>query len=189
MPKLQVILLEGPRGAGKSTVGRLLVDKLKAAGKQATYFKKAVRRPDNEFNNMMEHIMAWKQTGGIFVVDRFAITEWVMSVVHDRCTDYELLTDECQIALFSAIEDGIAFILTASNRVLEKRMKERGEDGRIWDMDPAIVAPIWRAAAGVFEVALLDTTYMTLEETVDTIYRSWIFLESGRGDSFVEVSP
>ena len=163
-----LVLVDGPRGAGKSTVSQALVAKLQEEGHQATYFKKVIRKPEDEFGNMMEHIDTWQAIGGIVVVDRYALSEWTMSIVHNRRGDYQQLTNECSIALLNATAHGFAVILTASAEVLNDRINHRNEH-RGWDMPIDTVGPIWRAAAGTFDVQLFDTSDTPVELVVNML--------------------
>ena len=167
-----LVILDGPRGSGKSTVGNALVERLHNDGwPLVTYFKKTKRVPEDEYTNMMEHITAWNQIGGIVIVDRFALSEWTMSIVHNRRPDYAQLTLDCGLALNLAREQGFAAILTASDEELDRRINSRNEH-RGWDMPVEAVNPIWRAAAGAFKVELIDTTTRPLLEVVDMLAKT-----------------
>lgn len=167
-----LVLLDGPRGAGKSTVGNALVQKLHDDGwPLVTYFKKVKRDPDNEYQNMMDHITEWTQFGGIVVVDRFALSEWTMSIVHNRRTDYAQLTLDCRLALNVARECGFAAILTADAEELDRRINHRNEQ-RGWDMPVDVVNPIWRAAAATFDVEIIDTTKRSMDDVVNILSKT-----------------
>lgn len=163
----RLIVIDGPRGVGKSTVGQELVKNLTELDYQATYFKKVIRSEENELQNMQEHLLAWKQIGGIVVVDRFFASEWVMSMTLNRRQDLTALTHECLKMAAEVKSAGFGVILSARAEVLDSRIEARGTRG--WDISPVVTGPMWRAAAGTFDQTYIDTSDKTVDEVQRTL--------------------
>lgn len=141
-----LILIDGPRGSGKSTTAQTIVDVLNSQGRQATYFKKGLRSEENEYQNMMDHLARWRREHGIIVVDRFVATEWVMSTAHERVHARQLMQECIDVNMELLKMAAIHVILLPSLGALAGRLEERGPDGRLWDMEKQLIHPLWRSA-------------------------------------------
>lgn len=152
-----VVIIDGPRGSGKSSTSNMVVEELVKMGYPAEYYKKGLRSHTSEFANMLTHIFEWAEKDEIVVCDRFLATEWVMSTYHQR-EDGKKLLDECLIIDKMLLEGNARnIILLTENEVLEERMAKRGEDGRTWDMDKGAVQPLWKLTETLFSsVVILD---------------------------------
>ncbi len=161
-----LVILDGPRCSGKTTVAMRLVASLLELGWNATYFKKTVIKPD-EFQNMMEHLRQWQEMvtdsgygpSDVVVVDRFVASELVMALATgrtpaERVVQYCLKTADTMHKMYNAQ----AYILLPSMELIERRMAQRPEDHR-WDMDPLRVEGLWTFASKLL--------YLPLEATDD----------------------
>ena len=156
-----VILIDGPRASGKSTICLEVVEMLKDKGINAVYFKKGPRlimpdgeKADYEFVNMIVHLEHWASNPKtVFVADRFAATEYVMTKKFRRTNMYrnELIAEIMNSLI---LENNLVHaIITASADVLDERIKERGT--RDWDVPKEDVEKMWLDAAFVFDSAVL----------------------------------
>lgn len=153
------VIVDGPRGAGKTTTASLIVDLLNVSGIRAKYFKKLERDPRDEYTNMVNHIAKFRATGEVVVCDRFVATEFVMSVAHNRA-DEPILTRECREIDRRLDElDVVHLILLPPLTVIAQRLAERGENGRSWDMEVELISPLWRKAHGLLKTSALFTNH------------------------------
>jgi cytidylate kinase len=145
----RLVIIDGPKGVGKSTVAKLLVQHLEAAGVPATYHKH-YRDPEHEFEAMTEMLSASSMDiGPVIVVDRLIWTEWVMGIAYER-DDASKLTQRCRLLDHLAHLQGVPHVLlSASVDTLKTRLAERPEEERRKvDMPWELVTPLWSAAYG-----------------------------------------
>lgn len=139
-----IVILDGPRGVGKSTMAQELVARVKSQGHSAVYFKKEIRDPADEYTNMMRHLDMFVQLAEeVVAVDRFVVTEWVLSSYHDRTPAAQLLTDCINVAERLRALKAVSVVLYATEQTLTERLETRGT--RQWDMHPSSLA-LWRTA-------------------------------------------
>lgn len=144
------VILDGPRGSGKSTTCQMVVDELNRLGVPSSYYKKGARVENDEYSNMVAHHRSFQSSEYLVVCDRFVATEWVMSIYYNR-VDEKILTRECKLIDDRLVNDEIVHvILLPSIETITARLEERGPGGRTWDMEPLAIHPLWRAANGVF---------------------------------------
>lgn len=148
-----LLVLDGPRGSGKSTLGMQIVESLNQIGYNAEYFKKGLRQ-ENEFTNMVTHLRMWTSVPNrILVADRFVATEWVMSTYYERVESRTLFrwcneVDDMLLQL-----DAVHAILLPELETLSRRIEQR--QSRNFDMDPMAVRPLWRAAHGFMKSSIM----------------------------------
>jgi thymidylate kinase len=149
-----IVLIDGPRGSGKSTIAQGVVERLTTDGIKALYFKKGVRSADNEERNMIDHLNRFSlPQWNVVVIDRFLLTEWVMSTWHSRLSSRELF-EGChrvneQIKKINALH----YCILAPSGVLDERIKKRGTRG--WDMDKDAAVPLWIDACRNFNSSVV----------------------------------
>lgn len=143
-----IVVIDGPRGVGKSTMSRQLVDLLVSRGYTATYFKKEIRDPDDEHGNMLRHIDQFvKLPEQVVVVDRFVITEWVLSSYFNRKPHQQLYRYCYDVYDTLRALRAVHVVLYADEQTLTSRLDSRGT--RQWDMHPSSLA-LWRTAELLF---------------------------------------
>lgn len=164
-----ILVLDGPRGSGKSTTGKALVDRFQSVGLPSEYVKVMRATGKSETQHMMELYASWKQETKIWVIDRFAASEWVMSLLFNRVSSYTQLTCDCSLVNQYVVSNGASYILMADVSVLDARIIARNEN-RTWEVTPEIIPPMWRAAAGALNCHFLDTTQMNQKQVIEKIF-------------------
>lgn len=156
-----ILILEGPRCSGKSTLGLALERQLQALGWTAKYFKKTVVHPTDERRNMFNHIAGFEDllAGGddIVIVDRFHASELVMALATGRTLPEEVIPycREVDEWLFRTHLTR-TMILLPPEHVVVSRMLQR-PDYHSWDMPRERVYPLWQLAATLLPHAELIT--------------------------------
>jgi adenylate kinase family enzyme len=145
-----LIIIDGPKGAGKSTLATELVDRLNQRGTHAIYHKH-LRDNVDEIANMQGFIdRALEDEHVVWVADRLHLTEWVMSMVTGRNITAALTTQIRHIAQTLASHEVPMVVLLPSLEHLKVRLSRREDPVRqIVDMDWGAITPIWRAAASL----------------------------------------
>ena len=156
-----LVILDGPRGVGKSTLCKTIVDELRDKGYNAVYYKKGAPA-DDEHNNMQQHLAIFSFVARVLnivvVVDRFVATEYVFANFLNRATAEDIDT-YCQDIMqnIDTFFDGLPVyhrvLLAPINEIaarLEARVNKQlqnGEPVRSWDMPKEIVIKKWNKAA------------------------------------------
>ena len=147
---MTLIVVDGPRGVGKTTMTTQLVEELKGSI-DIELFKS--QRPVDPITQMHQAINMFSENPKkVFVCDRFSLTEWVMSTALNRVEPRRLRRT------ISIIEERLFdlnthyFVMMAPIDVLDERLRER-EAGRGWDVPKDVVWPLWTAAVGLSKVA------------------------------------
>lgn len=152
--KLPLIVVDGPRASGKSSVARGLANHLADNGKFATYLKKRVYYNGiPEIANMWEHVSEIERMVELFkldyvVLDRLVASEFVMSTYNKR-TNPTLLTNACSsLSAYLHERGALQIVLRPSIETIVKRMAERGptHPSRQWDMAPDHIDIMWDMA-------------------------------------------
>lgn len=185
--KPYILVLDGPRGSGKSTTGKALVERFQEIGLSSEYVKVTRGTDKSEFQHMIELFHGWKQKKQIWVIDRFAASEWVMSLLFNRVTSYVQLTIDCQVINQYVTNNGASYILMADVPVLDARIIARNEQ-RTWEVTPELIPPIWRAAAGSLNCFFLDTTQMSQKQVIEKIF-SDVMIDLAEDDYLQEEIP
>lgn len=159
----KIVIVDGPRGAGKTTTAQHIVSSLAAMKINATYFKKGLRAED-EYQNMVDHILMFaRMPEHVVVVDRFIATEFVMSTAHNRVPARTLVTWVSLINSMLKDVKALHYILLPDVAILDSRLAQREREGvtRTWDMRAELVHPLWRTAYG-----LIDNANLIKNETI-----------------------
>lgn len=141
---MPIIILDGPRGAGKSKVAINLIAHLKSEKKKVRAFKRL--RPIDPFREMEQSITKFQIESDVYhVCDRFSLTELIFSSYHKRVPQAELEAHIWHIHDMLAIAKAKYYVLLASVNTLDKRIKQR-DDGKTWDMPQSMVLGYWQNA-------------------------------------------
>lgn len=144
-----LVVIDGPRGVGKSTTALTVVNNVLELGRKAMYIKK-MREEGNEINNMMkwlDKVDNDRQT--LYVFDRFVVSEWVHSILADRVSPHTLMLG-CRAIQKRILEmGGLHYVFTAPTQTLFNRLESRGT--RKIDQPWPTVEPMWRAGISAFD--------------------------------------
>lgn len=162
--KSNLVILDGPRCSGKSTLGTELAVRLQALGVKAEYFKKGLPLPD-EYGNMIGHLETFRMLAErgdceVRIIDRFVLTELVFALYTGR-TFPEVAIDYCRKISAMLDQDYHArhFLLLPPLKLLEQRMKSRPVD-HSWDMPKERIHGLWSTAARLCDgVEILTTAH------------------------------
>ena len=151
------IVLEGCDGTGKTTLAKILAEKYKLDICHCTqrdaadynFYRQTLRKED----------VIW---------DRHTIGELIYPKVFNRVP--QIGTEDARLIIHHGKEEGVKFfVLTCDMRMIKNRLLERGtEDNRILDMCEEIDAR-FRFYAEQYNIPIIDTSKMTLEEIFDLI--------------------
>ena len=135
-----IILFEGARCTGKTTLSRRLVRNLKEAGFPAEGWK--AERGENPFDDMMETIHSdFSDTSKLWVADRFHLTEYVNSFADGRVPDKADLWRKTVLIdrLLSGGDVFLAFMMSSSAARLNRLEEEKREE----PIGPAYMNALW----------------------------------------------
>lgn len=137
-----IVIIDGPRGAGKTTLAEYIRDQATHIGLNAYIAKNA--RPEDPLEFMLERIREGRGNH-ILILDRFHWTEWVMSCWHKR-EAVETLDAWCKtVEVHLTMTPTVGFILQASTAMLAERIAMRNDD-RGYEMPLNHAVRIWEAA-------------------------------------------
>ena len=156
-----IVILEGPRGTGKTTLCAELVRRLNDDGLPAEVHKG--QRVGDPIEGMLSTLSEKFSTDRIWVVDRFHLTEWVMSIHLQRRDFVELTRDIRHIDTLLDQAWALGFILEAPDVVLLDRIQQRN-DGRGMEMPLSESRKLWDAASKL-------TQFMSVVQNGDEIDR------------------
>lgn len=148
-----LIVIDGPRGSGKTTLVDGVVRSAHEAGIHHVNQIK-MTRPDKVFLQMHQFLCeVEKHQDLIYVVDRFSLTEYVMSEFYQRVNQVELISRIETIQRRLREIDAFYFVLFTRTDVLEKRINSRDAD-RQWDIPKNQVGLYWGQAFQIFRDGL-----------------------------------
>lgn len=137
-----LIIIDGPKGSGKSTTAQKLVERLNLLGHPAIYHKH-YRQEKDEFNAILEMITAPKKV--TLVVDRLIWSEWIFGIYLER-EPVKTLTRRCvTLDKIASLMNVMHILLLPPNEVMKARLQERDNNTDI-DMPWELVQPLWRSA-------------------------------------------
>lgn len=143
---MMIVILEGPRGTGKTTLCLELVSRLQALGLPAELHKG--QRIGDPIEGMISTIREKFTEDKIWIVDRFHLTEWVMSIHLERRDFVELTKDIRCIDIYLHQAGALGVILDAPDVVIADRVVRRN-DGRGFEMPLERSRKLWEAAAAL----------------------------------------
>ena len=190
----RLIVLDGPRCSGKSSLGKGLEQSFLELGWSAAYFKKTKIDPVDEGKNMHDHLDWFKERlengMDVIICDRLVASEFVFATVTQR-TPLEQYFQYCAEVAWRAEKEFNALqnILLPPLEILEDRMLARDAEGqgpeRLWDMPKERIHPLWRLTARALPGQTIQQTVMDLPDMVDAYTRFLIqpykTLRPGRG--------
>lgn len=167
-----IIVIDGPRGAGKSTTARNVVKRLNDHGVSAIYFKKTGHKY-NEIDYMRELISTWySYSPAVVVVDRLIASEWVHTILGQRVENFTEFTHRCAELCLDLNQFTLGhFILLADKDVIVRRIELRGDQDHQLDQPIDTIEPMWIAAHSLLpssELVYVNTTDV-LDQLTDTI--------------------
>ncbi len=123
-----IILFEGARCTGKTTLSRRLVANLKEAGFPAEWWK--AERGEDPFDDMMRSLHSdFEERNKLWVLDRFHLTEYVNSLAGRRADNQEELWKKtARIDRLLSKGDVFLVFMMSSSAVRQKRLKEEGRE-------------------------------------------------------------
>lgn len=142
---MSIIIVEGPRGVGKTTLSNRIAALLATGGAQ--YHIAKFERPGDPHSAMMRIIPQLANDTIVHIVDRFHLTEYVMSTYHRRRPSFELLASTMHIDRTLQQYNAIGVILSAPPEVLSDRIAHRN-DGRGLEMEAQESEKLWSLARG-----------------------------------------
>lgn len=152
---MSVFVVEGPRGAGKTTFCNELIHGAQLIGMTAEIWK-AQRDETNDPNmspvigmrNTFAKQLANEDPDHVYIWDRCHLTEFVMSTHLNRVWPPILYENTIQISQFLKANGIPCLLLMAEDEVILRRVNAR-TDGRTMDMPIELVQPLWRVAYGM----------------------------------------
>lgn len=171
-----IVILEGPRGTGKTTLCSELVNRLKEVGLPAELHKG--QRVGDPIEGMISTIHEKFTEDKIWIVDRFHLTEWVMSIHLERRDFVELTRDIRCIDIHLQQVGALGVILDAPDTVIADRVTRRN-DGRGFEMPLERSRKLWEAAAalsGFMNIAVNDTDQFetVMNDLVGLVRSRWV---------------
>lgn len=151
---LPLVVLDGPRASGKSTVGEMAAAEMNRIGKRAVYLKKVhYVAGEGEYENILNHIETIRQLIFTFkldavFLDRLIASEYVMATYHRR-VDPAVLKGYCtEASNVLQLLGAKQFVLLPPLNVLVHRMGMRpaAHPSRSWDMNPDVIHDFWEDA-------------------------------------------
>ena len=178
------IVIEGPDGSGKTTVSKILVEKLCEAGINARYtseptashYGKRLREmlsdktstPKELYDlfvlDRIEHlneIDKWERCGEVVISDRYKYSTYCYQVSHGL--DPALTADNNALR-----KPDITFILTADVDILLSRIDSRALDKEIYETRE-FLEKITAMYAGLPEIFGEEFNYIDVDDTIDNI--------------------
>lgn len=139
-----IIVLEGPRGVGKTTIAHNLVPVLTNLGFKPTIAKfTRGEDPTADMQFTIRKLVADSHGPGspATIIDRFHLTEFVMRTADDSVPRSKLALDMVSLSYQLEHAGAWVFVLNADESVREERVKQR-DDGR--GDEPVDVIDTWR---------------------------------------------
>lgn len=144
-----IVIIEGPRGCGKTTVATKVTQTLVDMGFNAEYVKIHVRGEDPTKDQFM-CIVDWsRQADKIFVVDRFHLTELVYRMYDGKVEINRIKREMTLVANVLAELGSLVFFLYVPGPVRDRRVAARN-DGRGQDIVSADADELWQFAEDQF---------------------------------------
>lgn len=150
---MAILIIDGMRGSGKTTMCQKLLERFHQDGLDAVVFKGERIEGVSPHEGMILQIEEFdKNPGRIFILDRFHLTEYVMSTYLQRIELGPLLmqTKKLDVALFA--RGAKCVLLDASYDTIDLRMSAR-EGTRKLDMPVLNAKNLWAEAQALSRIA------------------------------------
>ena len=163
-----IIIFEGPRGAGKTTLAKATVDAIIKRGKAARYVK--FQRGDKPFSDMKHQIRDllehdWETT----VIDRFHLTEFVMRMYDHKVLANQLYKDTQKIDDLLFKIPVIRTVIVTRDESLRLERIIRRNDGRSEEMPSSTSQFLWQSAVTGFCIdhTIINNTQSDFDHAVN----------------------
>lgn len=164
-----IIIVDGMRGSGKTTLVTEIVKRLVDREINAVQWKAERTDAGSPYDGMMNSIQEFDADPfKVFVLDRFHLTEYVMSTYLQRVPLQELLTTTTVLDSRLSVRHAKCVILDASYDTIDNRMALR-EGTRKLDMPVLNAKNLWAEALALSRIAIRrnNNTWQDFDDNVE----------------------
>lgn len=152
-----IVVVEGPRCAGKSMFAKALWDELKDRGISANVWKS--KRGEDPVSDMLSSLADFTEDR-VWILDRFHLTEWTNSFIlqrgwFERSVWAEIVKGLMGIDNKLRDRKAIIILLTAQAHVLKRRLRITGREDV--NNDPEHILKTWE---GIFGLTRCDAIHL-----------------------------
>lgn len=166
-----LLIIEGMRGSGKTTLCQQLLDDCLKAGLKAEKFKGERSDTESPFDGMLKAIKQFDlNPDTVFILDRFHLTEYVMSTYLQRVETITLLTQIKTLDAYLSARSAKCVILDASYDTIDNRMSLRDERRKL-DMPVLNAKNLWLEAKALSRIATIrpNDTIFQQQQTIEAL--------------------
>lgn len=154
-----IVIIEGPRGSGKTTIAKAVVEALSERGLQAKYWKADRNSAPPQAGMMHTILLMSQQPETVWVLDRFLLTEIVMSACLRRTRIDALQSMFADLNSRLRNADALTFIINSHFTNLNQRLAAREDISRRDDIPVEAASLVWSTVAACLPgVVLLDNS-------------------------------